>query len=201
MTIITDAVEKLRTLLEGSGCEDGIVTLKRNPDAPRCQYERGVTLEAHFGGGHGQVVTDFPVQATTRISSMYGSSLASPQERSAALAIINTAAGFLCLARKLRPCSVECFEPCLTSMKTTLTGKRIGFIGTSRVLDREFAPQLVKNPEQADVLLIVSDGAIDEQTLRQVEAYYLQKQIIFIGPSFAGISALLPMEQWCPYGR
>jgi hypothetical protein len=63
VSLIPEAVERLRSRIEGSGCEDGVVVLKQNPDASRCQYERGVTLEAHFGGGRGQVVTPHPASA------------------------------------------------------------------------------------------------------------------------------------------
>jgi len=201
MTIITDAVEKLRTLLEGSGCEDGIVTLKRNPGASRCQYERGVTIEAHFGGGHGQVVTDFPIQATTRISSMYGSPLASPQERSAALTIINAATGFLCIARKLHPCPAECYDFCLTELRTALKETSLACIGDSPTIAREFSSQMTTNPENADTILVIADGLISTEILLLVERLREKKRILLLGPSFAGLSALIDMEQWCPYGK
>lgn len=201
MTAITEAVEKLRTMMEGSGCEDGIVTLRRNPDAPKCQYERGVTIEAHFGGGHGQVVTNFPIQATTRISSMYGSSLSSPEERSAALAIINAATGFLCIARKLHPCSAECYGSCLTEMRTALKGRAVTCVGDAPLIMQELSSYLTKGLENVDTILVIADGLISAETLEEVERSRKNKRMILIGPSFAGLSALMSYEQWCPYGR
>ena len=201
MSLITEAVERLRTRIEGSGCEDGIVVLKRNPDAPRCQYERGVTLEAHFGGGHGQVVTSHPIQATTRISSMFGSPLASPEERSAALAILNAATGFLCLSRKLRPCPKECYGPCLSELRERIGGSPVHCIGASPVLPQEFSSQVVNDPAAAEVVLVIGDGVIIDSLLLQVEALRGNKTMLFIGPTFAGLGALCNQERWCPYGR
>jgi hypothetical protein len=201
VSLIPEAVERLRSRIEGSGCEDGVVVLKQNPDASRCQYERGVTLEAHFGGGRGQVVTPHPIQGTTRISSMFGSPLASPEERSAALAILNAATGFLCLSRKLRPCPEECYGPCLSELRKHVGRSQVYCIGTSPVIQQEFSSQGVNDPAAAEVILVVGGGVITDSLLTQVEVVRENKIMIFLGPSFAGLSSLLNQERWCPYGR
>ncbi|MDD1672956.1 MAG: hypothetical protein LUP99_00920 [Methanomicrobiales archaeon] len=201
MNLLAEATGKLRLLLEGSGCEDGIVTLRRNPDTPRCQYERGVCIEAHFGGGYGQVMTNFPIQATTRISFMYGSTLQSAEERTAALAILNAAGGFLCLARKLHACRAEEYEPCLMGLHEVTGALRVACIGSSPVISHEFATQLVEDPELADIILVVANGAIAESTTSLIDHYHGKKRMIFLGPSFPGFCSLINSEHWCPYGR
>jgi hypothetical protein len=201
MSLITEAVEKLRVLMAGSGLEDGIVTLKRNPDAPRCQYERGVCIEAHFGGGHGQVTTGSPLQAATRISFMYGASLGSPEERTAALAILNAAGGFLALTRKLHACRPEDYPACLSELCEVLGATRVACIGDTAVLPHELGTQLVHSPEEAEVILVVADGAIAPSTADLIERWRGKKRMIFLGPSFPGLCAMLNLEHWCPYGR
>ena len=201
MNLIGKAVSKLESMVQGSGCEDGAIVLKRNSDAPKCQYERGVCIEAHFGGCHGQVVTDYPIQATTRLSSMFSSSLGSPEERSAACAILNAVTGFLCIARKLHACSKESYIPCLSELHNEVAGLRIFCNGISPLIEREFAAHMIKDPQQADVIFIVSDGLITTLSLENVESFRSKKRMIFIGPNFPGICSLLGLEHWCPYGR
>ena len=199
MNLINEAVDKLHALVEGSGLEEGAVTLSRNPDAPRCQYERGVCIEAHFGGGYGQVMTTYPLQAVTRLSFMYGAPLGNPEEKTAALAMINAAAGFLALTRKLHACREEDYLPCLTGLRNTVGTARIACIGDAPVNNREFSSQMVTDPEQADILLVLADGSISGST--SPDTYRGKKRIIFIGPSFPGLCALLNLEHWCPFGR
>jgi hypothetical protein len=201
MSVIHEAVKKLRVLLEGSGLEGGVVTLKRNADALRCQYERGVCVEAHFGGGHGQVTTNFPLQAATRISFMYDAPLQSPQERVAALAIINAASGFFVLSRKLHACRPEDYLPCLSELHRMLGTSPVACIGDATVIAREFGDQLTNSPDQAEVILVVADGAIAPSTFDLIDEWRGKKRMIFLGPSFPGLCALMNLEHWCPYGR
>lgn len=201
MNLAGKAVSKLQSMVQGSGCEDGIVVLKRNPDAPKCQYERGVTIEAYFGGGHGQVVTDYPIQATTRLSFMFGSLLASPEERSAAYAIMNAVTGFLCIARKLHACPSDCYNACLSELHIEVAGSQIYCIGRSPFIDREFASQMVKDPQMADIVFVVSDGLIAESPIELDESFHTKRRMMFLGPNFPGICSLLGLEHWCPYGR
>jgi hypothetical protein len=201
MSMLTEAVEKLRNMLEGSGLEDGTVTLKRNPDAPRCQYERGVCIEAHFGTGYGQVMTNSPLQATTRIPFMYGSPLKSPEERTAALAILNAATGFLGLSRKLHACRPEDYPACLSELLLAVGTVKVAYIGNAAVLPRGLGTQLVSSPEEAEIILVVADGAIAPSTAELIDQWRGEKRMIFIGPSFPGLCVLLNREHWCPYGR
>jgi hypothetical protein len=198
--MIPEAVEKLGMLLGGSGLEEGVVTLKRNPDAPRCQYERGVCIEAHFGGGYGQVTTAYPLQATTRISFMRGAPLQSPEERTAALAILNAAGGFLALARRLHACRTEDYPACLSDLREALGTSRVACIGNAAILPHELGTPLI-SPEEAGVILVVADGAIAPATADRIDFWRGKKRMIFLGPSFPGLCALLNLVHWCPYGR
>jgi hypothetical protein len=201
MGLITEAVEKLRLLMEGSGLEGGVVTLKRNPEAPKCQYERGVCIEAYFGGGHGQVITNSPLQAATRISFMYGASFQTPEERTAVLAILNAASGFLMLSRKLHACRPEDYVPCISELFRSVGMSRVACIGDSPVIAREFRNQLGNGLDQADIILVVADGVIAASTYDVIDRWRGKKRIIFLGPSFPGLCALMNLEHWCPYGR
>jgi hypothetical protein len=201
MRILTEAVETLRGMLEGSGLEEGIVALKRSPDAPRCQYERGVCITAHFGGGHGQVMTHAPLQASTRISCMYGASLQSAEERSAALAIINAASGFLTVSRKLHACQMEEYAACLSKLREMLGDSRIALIGDAAVLPHELRSHLVPAPEGAEVILVVSDGIIASSTTKLTDRWIGKKKDDIFGPFLLGYvcapesGALVPVRK------
>jgi hypothetical protein len=60
---------------------------------------------------------------------------------------------------------------------------------------------MVNDPEAAEVILVVGEGVITDSLLAQLEAVRENKTLIFLGPSFAGMGAILNQERWCPYGR
>jgi len=194
-------VERLRESLEGTGFEDQSVTLARAPDAARCQYNRGVCIQATFGGKTGHVTTDAPVEGTTRVSFLFGAALAAPRQRTAAIAVLNAVSGFLMLARRLSACREECHAPCLARLRDELAGSPLYAVGRVEALDRDLAVQLVPDPARADVLLVGADGLLSDAGLRVLGEHREQKRILYLGPSTAGLSALLSAEHWCPYGR
>ncbi|MDN7012628.1 hypothetical protein FGW20_06155 [Methanoculleus sp. FWC-SCC3] len=201
MSFWHDAIERLETILADSGCEDGIVTLGVNHDADTCQYPKGVTLEGHFGGRSGQFVTSEPVRANTRISFMFGAPLTNQKQRGAAGAIINTVSAFLCLARRLQPCTPDCYTPCLAELSREVAGKKVYFVGPMPLLERALAEQIVDTPEAAEILLVGGDGMTSDAGVACIEEYREKKRTIFLGPSAAGVSGLINLEHWCPYGR
>ena len=77
----------------------------------------------------------------------------------------------------------------------------VAYIGDSPLVAREFAAQITPHLDIANVVLIIADGIISSETLKTIEAFRGKKQMIFLGPTFAGIGALNTIEQWCPYGR
>ncbi len=200
MDIIEESVKKLEEIIRDTGCDDGAVTLRRNPDAANCQYERGVCIEACYGGRTGEFVTDNPVEATTKISFMFGAALTSPQAKGAACAIVNVLASFLCLARGVRACPVSDHPACLTELKKKLSGKRVFFIGEMPVLQREPGMLVTQDPETADIILINNEGLITDIVSGIVGNYRGKKEIFFIGPSTAGVAGLEQIGRFCPYG-
>ena len=55
--------------------------------------------------------------------------------------------------------------------------------------------------EAADLFLVAGDGMTTDAGVACIDEYRGHKQMIFLGPSTAGVSNLLNLEHWCPYGR
>jgi hypothetical protein len=201
MTFLHDAIEKLEAILEGSGCEHGVVTLSVNYDTDVCQYPKGVCMEGQFGGKIGQFVTSEPIRANTRISFMYGAPLKNQKQRGAAITIINAVSAFLCLTRKHRPCTPDCHTPCLAELSREVAGKRIYLVGPAPVLERALRDQITDSPEAADLFLVAGDGMTSDEGIACIDNYLGKKRMIFLGPSTSGVSGLMNFEHWCPYGR
>lgn len=200
MTLLLEAAKRLEETVHGSGCEDGVATLKRNPDAPRCQFERGAMIEASFGGKTAQVVTESPVQTSTRVSSLFGSDLPAPELRTAALAIVNVVAGFLCIGRRFHACDPDCHGPCLEKLREESGERRIFTPVNVPVLSQELAPLITENASDAGILVVTGEGLIREENseLREQAA---DRGILLLGPSTEGVASLLALPHWCPYGR
>jgi hypothetical protein len=200
MTLLLEAARKLEDTVHGSGCEDGVATLTRNPDVPRCQFERGVLIEASFGGRTAQVVTGSPVQTSTRVSSLFGRDLPAPEQRTAALAIVNVVAGFLCLARKLHACDPACHGPCLEELREEIGVRRLFAPVNIPVLTQEMAPFIMEKAGDTKILVLTGEALIREESseLREQAA---DRGILLLGPSTEGVASLLSLPHWCPYGR
>lgn len=201
MPLVNEAVEKLLETIEGCGCEEGEVVLRRRPDAPRCQFEYGVIIEAIFGGRSGEVVTESPVQARTKISFMKGARLDEEKERTAALAIINVATSFLCIARKVHACPPACHSPCLSELKDALRGRRIASISAIHGIINGPTGLPATETGSADLLLVTAGDLVSKEKEKELEELMKTKRVLFLGPSLNGLCCLLNFEHWCPYGR
>jgi hypothetical protein len=201
MTLLLEAVMLLEETVRGSGCEDGIASLRRKPDAPRCQYDRGASLEASFGGGTAQLVTDSPVQTETRLSSLFGSDLSAPELRTAALGIVNAVAGFLCLARRLHACDPACYGPCLKELREEIRGQRIFAPVNIPVLSRDPAALMTEKAAGAELLVITGEALVQEEETGELRDQTAKGGMLLLGPSTAGVASLLSLPHWCPYGR
>jgi len=199
--IITGSVKKLEALLEHSGCADAGVLLDVDPDARNCQFEHGACMSASFGGRCAEFVTYDPIRARTKISFMFGAPLDTRDVRGAACAIINVAAGFLCITRVLRACPPSSHTACLGQFSEHIAGRKIHYIGNSAKIQERFRNQLVPDPSEADLIVISGDGIIDNGTGSLVENFKATGRIMCIGPSTAGIARLNDLEHWCPFGR
>ncbi|MDK2863563.1 MAG: hypothetical protein PWQ46_1273, partial [Methanomicrobiaceae archaeon] len=116
-------------------------------------------------------------------------------------AIINAVSAFLCLTRRLQPCTKECHGPCLEALSREVAGKRVYLLGPMPLLARALEAQVADSPEEADLILVAGDGMATDAGVACIDGYVGRKRMIFIGPSSAGISGLLNLEHWCPYGR
>ena len=200
MDLIRNAITRLESRLEGSGSEEGVVSIDTDPDRIICQYEKGACLMATFGGRSSEFVTMDPLTATTRIGFMFGAGLEKPNQRAAACAILNVVAGFFCISRVLKSCLPESHRECLTALRSEIGKARVCPIGMLPMAWGKF-DNVINNPDEADVLLIVGDGLIQPATGDLIKKYRGVKRILFLSPSTGGVSALLGCEHWCPFGK
>jgi hypothetical protein len=59
---------------------------------------------------------------------------------------------------------------------------------------------IVKNPQDADVILMNGEGIIEKGTGDIIRTYKDTKRIMCLGPSTAGVARLNQFELWCPFG-
>jgi hypothetical protein len=201
MDIISEAVKKIEGLLEHSGCTDAGVLLDVDPDAVICQFERGASMTATFGGRSAVFTTYDPIRAHTKISFMFGASLDTLPVRGAACAIINVILGFLCMSRVLHPCQESCHASCRNQIMKEIAGKRLFCIGTLEAGGPVSGNSVTDNPANAEIILITGEGMVTEGTGDIIMNYKGSTRIICIGPSTAGIARLYEIEHWCPFGR
>ncbi|MEI6292133.1 MAG: hypothetical protein WCP36_00515 [Methanomicrobiales archaeon] len=201
MSIIEETVQILEEHIQGSGCEDGVVTLSVDHDRTKCPYEHGVCMVATFGGKSAEFVTSEPTRATTKISFMFGAKFESFRLRAAACVIINAISGFLCLNRVLHACSPECHNTCLNELKGKINGRKVSLIGCSSRLEKELEAFLVDRIEDAEVIIINGDGLESDEGARLLNAGYPGRELLFTGPSTSGVAILGKIPHWCPYGK
>jgi len=201
MSIIEESVHLLEEHVRSSGCEDGTVNLRVDPDGAKCQFEHGVCMVATFGGKSAEFVTDDPTRATTKISFMFGVTFNNSRTRSAACVIINAITGFLCINRVLHSCSSGCHQQCQKELKEKINGRKIFLPGYSSQLEMELKTFLVDRIEDADVIVVNGDGLVSDEGIKSIIYPCHGKEMIFIGPSTSGVAILEKIPHWCPYGR
>jgi len=200
MDIVTDAVNRLQEILRHSGCEDGPVVLRVDPDEVYCQYEKGACMEACFGGRSAEFITSDPVRATTKVGFMFGAPLNSPAARGAACAIMNVVTAFLCMSRHIRACPAASHAHCRQDLKKRIGSGEVFCLGTMPALERELGRRFISDPACAGLILINGEGVIAPGAGDIVETFKDEKIVLLIGPSTAGIANLETIEQFCPYG-
>jgi hypothetical protein len=200
MDIIRESVKKIRDIIEHGGCGEGDVLLDVNPDARKCQFEKGACMTATFGGRTADFVTFDPLRARTKISFMYDAPLDTPSARGAAAAIVNVVTGFFCLSRVLHACTESSHAPCLKELKQEIWGKRVYCVGNMPEVEHQFGAIIVSDPDMADIIFIGCEGMVAQGTGDLINWYKGKKLVFCIGPSVAGVSRLHLLEHWCPYG-
>ena len=201
MNLFARAAEVLRLRIEGTGAEDGGIEIARNHDALVCPYERGVPLEASYGGRVAQFVTGAPIEACVKVSMLFGAPLSGGRERSAAGAVINAVAGFFGFARNLRGCAIADRPPCLRQLTHRTGGRTVRIVGQSPLLEHAFADRLAPSAADAGIVLALGPGLATEAGMTEVEGAGPGTEVLFVGPSTGGTAALLDLPHWCPYGR
>jgi hypothetical protein len=200
VNLFWQAAGALLSRIEGTGAEDGAIEIVRNHDALICPYERGVPLEAAYGGRIAQFVTGAPVEARVRVSMLAGAPLAGERERSAAGAVINAVAGFFGLARNLRGCPIEDRPPCLRQLVAKTAGRPVRLIGRSPLLEHALADRLVDRAEDAGIVMVLGHGLATDAGLDEVERARPDTEVLMVGPSTGGTAVLVDLPHWCPYG-
>jgi hypothetical protein len=200
MDLIIDTVKKLEPMMKDSGCDESGVVLDVRTDTVNCQFERGACMTASFGGRSADFITYDPIRAKTKISFMFGTPLDTPQVRGAATAIVNVATGFFCLSRILHSCPESLHTECRRQLLHELGGKQIFWRGSMSAVDTAFRSTIVKNPQDADVILVNGEGIIEKGTGDIIRNYKETTRILCLGPSTAGVARLNQLELWCPFG-
>jgi len=200
MDLIIDTVKKLESMMKDGGCDDSGVVLDVRTDTVNCQFERGACMTASFGGRSADFITYDPIRAKTKISFMFGTPLDTPPVRGAAVAIVNVATGFFCLSRILHSCPESSHTECRRQLIHELGGKRIFWRGSMSAVDTAFRSSIVKNPQDADVILVNGEGIIEKGTGDIIRNDKETKRILCLGPSTAGVARLNQLELWCPFG-
>ena len=201
MDLLVNAIKKLEETAKGSGCEDATVVLRVDPERKYCQYERGACMEAVFAGRAAEFITDNPTRATTRPGFMFGAALEKPAHRAAAAAITNALAGFFCLSRVMRSCDPQCHARCLAGLRDELGGASVFVLGDSGVLSGECGLRDVRDPGNAARILVTGEGMISPGAGDLLEGFCGTDNVLFLGPSTAGVAALENIPHWCPFGQ
>jgi len=203
MHIINQAVRQAEEMVEGCGYEHNAVSLTPIHDPDICLYEEGTLMRASFGGVEADYVTDAPINATTKLSFMFSAPLTKLPQQSAAVAIINALAGFLCMSRKRHACAPQHHDTCIRELQQKIGNKILYCAGTMPHIRHVLNNQITQDITAADLILISGNGLLGEDGERVGDAFSAatKKEFLFIGPSSSGVSSTLHCEHFCPYGR
>lgn len=194
--ILHDAIVRLREVSAGAGCEDGDLCYAPLPSHHVCRFCRGRCMGVEYGGRVAEMSSPQPFSARMLLEHLFDAPLKSEKTRAAAAGALTVAAGFLMLTRKLAPCPPVNFSDCLDELVARCAGKTVYVIGDD-------IPGLRQAlfVEEADLVIATGDAFLTEEGLAEVEeARVLDKELLLLGPEWAGTAALLGIAHWCPYG-
>jgi hypothetical protein len=200
MNLIEKSIKKLEKYCLNAGFETGIAVLRIRQDGERCQFPKGMLLEAEYGGETGYIITNTPLEAKTRLSFLFGATLNTPEKRASACAIINAVTRFLCLNRCNHACDRECQKKCFKELKIEILGKKVFLVGDLPPIKYMPGIEIVEQPDFADILIVGGNGITKEDCLGIIDVWEEKKRFVYIGPSTSGIASLEKKEHWCPYG-
>lgn len=194
--ILHDAIVRLREVSAGAGCEDGDLRYAPLPSHHVCRYCRGRCMGVEYGGRVAEISSREPFSARMLLEHLFDAPLKSEKTRAAAAGALTVASGFLMLTRKLAPCPTVNFADCLEELAARCTGRLVYVIGAdiSGLRQALFV-------EEAELVVATGDALLTEDGLADIaEAQALVKELLLLGPEWAGVAALLGIEHWCPYG-
>ncbi len=91
----------------------------------------------------------------------------------------------------MKSCEKVCHNDCLSRLSEEFKEKVSLFYGDNANLLVNSGQTIVSSPDLAEVLIITGEGLVSEKRSRISGNYLLTKKIVFIGPSTAGVTALL----------
>ncbi|MCZ0861239.1 hypothetical protein O0S10_08410 [Methanocorpusculum sp. MG] len=194
--ILHDAIVRLREVSAGAGCEDGDLRYAPLPSHHVCRYCRGRCLGVEYGGRIAEISSPDPFSAKMLLEHLFDAPLKSEKTRAAAAGALSVAAGFLMLTRTLAPCPTVNFDDCLEELAVRCADRLVYVIGDD-------IPGLRQAlfVEEAELVVVTGDALLTEEGLAEIaEARDLEKEVLLLGPEWAGVAALLGIEHWCPYG-
>lgn len=191
--ILHDAVKRLREISAGAGCEDGDLQYAPLPTHHVCQFCRGRCLGVEYGGRVAEISSSEPFSAKMLLEHLYDAPLKSEKTRAAAAGALTAAAGFLMLTRKTGPCSTVDFDACLEELVARCAGRLVYVIGDDIPGLRQ-----VLFAEEAELVVVTGEALLMDDDLAEARA--LGKEMLFLGPEWAGTATLLGIAHWCPYG-
>lgn len=200
MSLVNDAVDIMEKRLKGSGCDHGVVTLSRCLGGEICPFLEGKCIETAYGGKKVQIATSYPLEVKTRISFMYGESLDSPVQRTAACAILNCLSSFMCFPRVSDACPAGCEGKCLDELREETEGRKVFLNGNLPGLSKGLSDRIVADPVDADLILVSGDGIFSDEGLEICDKYRGKKNMIFLAPGTSGLANMLGLRHWCPFG-
>lgn len=194
--ILHDAIAHLHELSVDLGDEMGDLFYSPLPPHTVCRYCRGRCLGVEYGGRVAEISSPEPFSARMLLKHLFDAPLKSKKTRFAAAGALTVACGFLMLTRKLAPCPMMSSDKCLKELIARCAGYLVYVIGEDIPGIRQ-----VLLVEEADLVIVTGDALLTEDFLLEIEeAQILKKELLFLGPEWAGVTALLGIEHWCPYG-
>jgi hypothetical protein len=195
--ILHDAIKKLEEHTSGMGCEDGNLQYTEKERGSVCSFCTGKCMEVQFGGRVAEISTPVPFTACMRLENLFPAPLKSEKTRGAAAGALTAAAGFLMLTRKTCACDSLLADDCRQELVEFCNGRAVYVLGRDIPGLRQ-----ALDVSEADLVLVTGDALSDETMLAEIEeAERAGKELLFLGPTCAGVAALLQKKMWCPYGE
>ena len=197
--ILNNAISALKTVIHDIGCESCDLKYVPLQDHHTCQFCHGKCMGIEFGGKQACICSSsVPLfSARVKLSDLFDAPLKSDKTRVAAAGALTVVSGFLMLNRKISPCSPCDFDNCRLDLIKRCSGLQVCVLGSNIV-----GLNQVESVEDADLVIVTGDSIVYMDTLIKIDSLTeVGKNILFVGPEWSGVSTLLNLDHWCPYGQ